>query len=121
MRPTIFAIAAVVVASACVSTSTGTKSATVIDAPKPSSPEEVIIYEYKFVPSNLTVPVGTTVTWINYDVAPHTATYRSFSEEAFDTGNLGASQLYRHKFRTAGSYDYICVYHQGMRGTVVVQ
>ena len=118
MRLAIVAIAAVVVASGC---ATATKSPKLVDTPKPSNPDEIVIYEYKFIPASLTVPVGTTVTWINYDVAPHTATYRSFTEEAFDTGNLGASQLYRHKFRTAGSYDYICVYHQGMRGTVVVQ
>lgn len=121
MRLAILAIAAVAAASGCASTSTATKSAKVVDAPKPSNPEEIIIYEYKFVPANLTVPVGTTVTWINYDVAPHTATYRSFGDEAFDTGNMGAMQIYRHQFRTAGSYDYMCVYHQGMRGTVVVQ
>jgi hypothetical protein len=47
--------------------------------------------------------------------------YVSLMFEAFDTGNMGAQALYRHKFRTAGTYGYICVYHQGMRGTVVVQ
>ena len=121
MRLATLAIAAVVAAWGCASTSTGSKSAVIVKAPKPSSPEEIVIYEYKYVPSTLTVPVGTTVTWVNYDVAPHTATYRSFTDEAFDTGNMTANALYRHKFRTAGTYGYICVYHQGMRGTVVVQ
>jgi plastocyanin len=97
------------------------KPVMIAEAPKPATPEDIIIYEYKFVPSTLTVPVGTTVTWTNYDIAPHTATYRSYSDEAFDTGNMGAQEIYRHKFRTAGTYDYICVYHQGMRGTIVVQ
>ena len=120
MRLRILATAAVVVASGCTSTST-TKPGRVVSAPKPSNPEEIIIYEYKFVPMTLTVPAGTTVTWINYDTAPHTATYRSFGDEAFDTGKIAANEVYRHKFRTAGTYDYICIFHQGMRGTVVVQ
>lgn len=121
MRLATLAIAAGVAAWGCAATSTAAKSAHVVDAPKPSGPDEIIIYEYKYVPSTLTVAVGTTVTWVNYDVAPHTATYRSFTDEAFDTGSMGANALYRHKFRTAGTYNYICVFHQGMRGSVVVQ
>jgi plastocyanin len=34
---------------------------------------------------------------------------------------MGAAQIYSHKFRTPGTYDYLCVFHQGMRGTVVVK
>jgi len=120
VRLAAIAVAAVVVADwACASS--GTKNTPISKAPTPSSPEEVVIYEYKFVPVRLTVPVGTTVTWVNYDVATHNATYRSFGDEAFDSGNLSVTQVYRHRFGTPGSYDYLCTLHQGMRGTVVVQ
>jgi plastocyanin len=80
-----------------------------------------VIYEYKFFPITLTVPAGTTVSWVNYDIALHTATHRTFGDEAFDSGNLGVTQIFRHRFRTPGTYDYLCVLHQGMRGTVIVQ
>ncbi len=45
-------------------------------------------YDYKFKPQTLTVPRGTSVSWINRDTAPHTATRRSLANEPFDSGNL---------------------------------
>lgn len=121
VRLAIYAVAAVAAGWACTSGATATKNPRISAAPTPSNAHEIVIYEYKFVPFTLTVPAGTTVTWVNYDIAPHTATYRSFGEEAFDTGTLSVTQLYRHMFKTPGTYDYLCVLHQGMRGTVVVQ
>lgn len=122
MRLELLALAAVVIAfSACASTHSATKSPKITEAPKPSNDQEVVIYEFKYLPSTRTVPVGTTVTWLNYDVAPHTVTYSSFGTEGFDSGNMMATQIYKHQFRTAGTYAYMCTLHQGMRGTVVVQ
>jgi plastocyanin len=89
--------------------------------PTPENPDQVIIWEYKFVPQTLTVPVGTTVTWVNHDTAPHTATHRTYGAEAFDTGDLPNGATFQHTFRTPGSYPYLCMYHQGMTGTIVVQ
>jgi plastocyanin len=111
--------AAVVMAGwACASG--GTKTA-ISKAPTPSNAQEVVIYDYKFIPFTMTVRAGATVTWVNYDVAPHTATHRSFSDEPFDSGNMLAAQIFRHTFRKPGTYDYLCILHQGMRGTVVVE
>ena len=92
-----------------------------IVTPRPDNPHQVVIWEYKFKPDTLAVPLGTTVTWVNRDVAPHTATHRSFTAEPFDSGHMPGSAIYAHRFHTAGSYDYLCIYHQGMRGTIVVQ
>ena len=119
MRRAAIAVAAVMIASwACVSTGKGTKIA---DAPTPTNAQEVVIYNYRYIPFTMTVRVGATVTWVNHDVAPHTATHRSFGDEAFDSGNMLDTQIFRHTFRKAGTYDYLCILHQGMRGTVVVQ
>ena len=85
-------------------------------------PNEVLIYDYKYFPPTLTVPVGTMVTWKNKDIAPHTVTHRSYTaEEAFDSESMGHLALFTHRFQAAGSFAYLCVYHQGMQGTVVVQ
>lgn len=107
--------------SACAATATATKNPQISTAPTPTTPEEVVIYNYRFVPNTLTVPAGTTVTWVNHDIAPHTATRQSFDDEAFDSGRMQDTQIFRRKFRRAGTYDYVCVLHQGMRGTIVVQ
>jgi plastocyanin len=117
-------LASAVVLSAC---STATKATTnknstdVVNTPRPSNPHEVVIYNYKFDPPTLTVPIETTVTWVNQDIAPHTATHRSFGDEPFDSGALGYKATFSHTFRTAGTYAYLCVLHQGMMGTIVVQ
>jgi plastocyanin len=118
---TFAAVAVAFVISACSATATATKNPQISAPPTPSSPEEVVIYNYKFVPYTLTVPVGAIVTWVNHDIAPHTATRHSFDDEGFDSGNLQDTQIYRHKFRKPGTYDYLCALHQGMRGTIVVQ
>lgn len=124
MRLETFAVATVVVAlSACsrATTATATKNAEITAAPTPRNAEEVVIYNYKFDPPTLTVSVGKTVTWFNRDIAPHTATHRSFGDEAFDSGSLGHLATFSHTFRTPGSYPYLCIFHQGMMGTIVVQ
>ena len=88
--------------------------------PTPEPVAEVVISDYKFVPLTLTVAVGTTVTWVNHDMARHTATRHS-SDEPFDSGLLGNQQIFTHTFRTAGSYRYICTPHSGMQATIVVR
>ena len=120
MRTTSVIAAALVAAlSACTASSSST--VTVAPAPTPRTPNEVVIYEYKYVPATLTVSRGTKVTWVNYDIAPHTATHRTYGDEPFDSGNLQVQQLFSHIFKVPGTYDYICVLHQGMRGSVIVQ
>jgi plastocyanin len=78
----------------------------------------VEIKNYAFTPPTLTVPPGTTVTWTNADSVPHTATA---GDGAFDSGNLNPGQSYSFTFATAGSFPYVCQYHAGMTGTIVVQ
>lgn len=87
----------------------------------PATPHEVLIYEYKFKPQALTVPRGTTVTWINRDTAPHTATRRSENDEPFDSGNMVFEAAFTHTFQSAGTFIYLCIYHPGMQGRVVVE
>ena len=78
----------------------------------------VEIKDYAFTPPTLTVPVGTTVTWTNTDAVPHTATA---SDGSFDSGNLNPGQSFAFTFRTRGTYPYVCQYHAGMQGSIVVQ
>lgn len=78
---------------------------------------DVAIQGMAFSPATITVAVGDTVRWTNADAAPHTAT---FAAPARDTGRLNRGQSAELTFAEAGSFDYRCAIHGGMRGRVVV-
>jgi plastocyanin len=76
------------------------------------------IDNFTFGPPTLTVPVGTTVTWVNEDDIPHTvaATDRLFKSKALDTDDR-----FTYTFSAPGSFEYFCSLHPHMVGTVIVQ
>lgn len=100
-----------------------------------------------FDPTELTVSVGTTVTWKNTSSSGHTVTaYENaipedaafFASGEFETeaaardawssgaandGVKGAGETYSYTFEVPGRYDYFCVPHesQGMVGAIVVE
>ena len=83
-----------------------------------AAPAAVIhIHNFAFVPATLTVPAGTTVTVINDDDEPHTATAvdKSFDSEAIDTNGK-----WTHAFAAPGRFAYFCEMHPMMKGTIVV-
>jgi len=78
----------------------------------------VQIKGFKFVPTLLTVPVGTTVTWTNGDEEAHTVTA---TDRAYTSTGLEAKETYTHRFTTPGTYTYFCALHPHMTATVVVK
>ena len=89
-------------------------SGTAAAAPQPGA---VAIADFAFGPPELTVTVGSTVTWTNQDGFAHTVDSKddSFVSEALDQGTS-----FGHTFDAAGSYAYICGIHPSMAGTVIV-
>jgi plastocyanin len=79
----------------------------------------VTIEDFKFQPPTIEVPVGGSVTWTNRDASPHTAT--GIDREALQSGTLRTDESYTQQFDTAGTFDYFCEFHAGMKGTVVVE
>jgi plastocyanin len=79
----------------------------------------VDIKDFLYVPDPITVPVGGSVTWTNSDPVPHTATARD--REVLQSGTLRQGESFSQIFDTAGSYEYFCEFHSGMKGTVVVE
>lgn len=77
----------------------------------------VTIGDYYFKPSFLTVATGTTVVWTNLGVVKegHTVT-----GDGFDSGVMHSGATYSHTFSIAGTFDYLCTIHPGMKGTVTV-
>lgn len=83
-----------------------------------SAAESVPIRDFAFAPGNLQVPVGATVTWTNYDDAPHTATAKDGS---WDTGILNRNEKKAITFDQPGEYQYYCKVHPDMIARLTVR
>ncbi len=79
----------------------------------------VDIANFAFNPVMIEVKVGDTITWTNNDSAPHTVTQKP-SGSGFQSGTLKPGESFSYTFDTAGTFDYYCEFHAGMRGQVVV-
>ena len=76
-----------------------------------------------FSPNPVTIAVGETVTWANTDTAAHTATGGTPADGlsgVFDSSLIMAGGSYSFTFDTAGTYDYHCMVHPWMLGSVIV-
>jgi plastocyanin len=82
-------------------------------------PVTVKIDNFVFNPATLTVPVGTTVTWVNQDDIPHTVV--SDDKTTFRSKPLDTDDRFAFTFNTPGAFGYFCSIHPHMRGMVVVQ
>ena len=80
----------------------------------------VKIDNFSFGPVTLTVPVGTTVTWINRDDIPHTVVSTDDSK-TFKSKVLDTDEKFFFTFNKAGTYPYFCSIHPKMTGKVIVQ
>lgn len=86
----------------------------------PVATETVEIVDFAFVPAVIQVSVGATVTWINRDRAPHTATSTNPSG-VFDSGSLAQDERFEFEFTEPGTYEYFCSIHPWMTGKVIVE
>jgi len=102
------------------SMSMGSSSSTSAPAPA-AGPNGVNIVNYAFAPSTLTVKVGTTVTWKNYDQFAHEVISATGDPgQPFDLGQQTTGATVSHTFTAAGTYQYYCNIHNYMKGTIVV-
>jgi plastocyanin len=85
--------------------------------PKPET-MEVKIDNFTFGPAELTVMVGTTITWTNRDDIPHTVVS---TDKVFKSKVLDTDEKFSFTFSTPGTFPYFCSIHPKMTGTVVVQ
>ncbi len=74
------------------------------------------IQQFEFVPADIEIAAGSTVVFVNLDLAPHTAT-----GEGFDTGALRKGERKEIAFPTAGEFAYLCKFHRHMTGRIVVR
>lgn len=76
----------------------------------------VEIHKFKFSPASLNAKPGDTITWINKDIVPHTATA---SDESWDTGKIEKGERKRIVVGADFQENYYCRFHRTMKGTVV--
>ena len=76
-----------------------------------------------YLPADITINAGDTVEWVNIDTAAHTVTGGSPADGpsgVFDSSLVMADATYAFTFDDAGSYDYFCMVHPWMVGSVTV-
>ena len=77
------------------------------------------IVDFDFAPKQLTVALGTTVTWTNTGARPHTVTDRGGT---FDSDPVQPGASAKVTFSTPGTYHYFCrINPSKMNGLVVVE
>lgn len=87
---------------------------------------DVAIQNFSFVPNNLEVSVGDTVTWTQKDSSMHTSTSgaNGVADSLWDSGplTLTGTKTFSYTFTKEGTFPYFCKPHSvGMRATVVVK
>ena len=95
----------------------------------------VVMLNSAYLPAQLTITAGTTVTWINKDSIGHTVTEgdpnspKQPALRAFDSsGEAGSGkaallepgQSWSYTFTTPGTYNYYCIVHPYMTGQITV-
>ena len=89
------------------------------DSGQPAANEiQIVIENFAFVPSELTIAPGTRVTWINKDEAPHTATS---TDKKFNSGGLDTDDKFSFVFSDKGEFPYFCALHPHMTATITVK
>jgi LPXTG-motif cell wall-anchored protein len=76
---------------------------------------DVAMRDYKFVPKEITVDVGDTVTFTNEDTAEHNAIAE---DDSFRTSTFGEGESESVTISEAGSYPYFCSLHANMEGRI---
>lgn len=86
----------------------------------PSKPARhvVTIDATSYTPRLLVVQRGDTVLFVNDDVFRHTATSKA---AGFDSKDIESGASWTVTLTRAGRFDYACVYHSTMTGTLIVK
>ncbi|MDD1968599.1 cupredoxin family copper-binding protein [Pseudomonas sp. NPDC090203] len=92
-------------------------STLIITLPAFAQDVRINIKDFMFAPTQLNIPVGSTVTWVNDDQIPHTVmeTHKAFHSAALDTDDS-----FTFQFDNAGTFEYFCALHPQMIGRIVV-
>jgi plastocyanin len=77
-----------------------------------------------FIPPDVTVKKGGTITWTNDESVGHDVTKQDGPGPDFSSGQpggMGEGDAFEQTFDTAGEIAYVCTVHPNMTGTVTVE
>ena len=86
--------------------------------------EQVVVRDLSFMPDEITVSEGTTVSWVNEDEQGHTITHGEGGaplDDALFDEPLNAGQAVTYTFEEPGSHPVTCKVHHDMQMTVIVE
>lgn len=75
----------------------------------------VTMSDFAFHPDTLQIHTGDTVVFKNDGQITHNVT-----ADAFKSGDVEGGKSWSYTFSKAGTYAYVCTYHDGMKGTITV-
>lgn len=81
---------------------------------------EIEIRGMNFSETELEIPAGTTVRWMNRDPVAHTTTGDG-ERPVWSSPSLGPGDVFEVTFNTPGEFTYHCVPHPFMQGRIVVR
>jgi plastocyanin len=91
-------------------------TALALGAKKPPTTARVTLKSMKFSPATVTIRKGGKVTWTWKDGSvPHDVVGSGFRSKIVSSGT------FRHTFKKAGTFRYVCSIHPGMKGKVIVR
>ena len=76
-----------------------------------------------YIPYEVSISTGSTVTWINIDNAAHSVssgTPNGGPDGLFDSSIIAMNSEFSYTFSESGMYDYFCIVHPWMTGIVSV-
>jgi plastocyanin len=101
-------------------TSSQTPPATAAPTTSAAGGNTIVIKNFTFDPSSLTVKSGTVVKWTNQDGTTHTIVSDTGSPVAFSSDSISSGASYSFTFTQPGTYTYHCSIHPSMKGTIIV-
>jgi plastocyanin len=79
---------------------------------------QVLMKNTTFIPADVTVKVGQTVTWANEDPIEHDVVA---NDGSFQSSVLPQGGTFSFTFTKSGSFPYYCAIHPSMTGAVTVE
>ena len=76
-----------------------------------------------YLPPSISIKSGHSVIWTNEDTAAHTVTSGTVDggpDGVFDSSIFMSGTTFEHTFNDVGNYDYFCIVHPWMIGTIEV-
>lgn len=74
--------------------------------------------ELAFLPADVALRAGDTVSWINRDLVPHTVTARDGS---WDSGEIAPGESFTLAADAQTAAPFVCRYHPTMTGSLTVR